>query len=71
MSPAALPVLFVKKLEEGLRFCVNYCKLNNVLVKDYYLLLLIKKSLNNLKGINYFSKVNIILAFNIVRIKAS
>jgi hypothetical protein len=69
-SPAASPVLFVKKPGGGLRFCVDYRELNNVLVKNRYLLPLIKESLNNLKRINYFSKVDIILAFNIVRIKA-
>jgi hypothetical protein len=68
-SPAALPVLFVKKLGSSLRFCVDYWGLNNVSVKDRYLLLLIKELLNNLKGIKYFLKVNIISAFNNVRIK--
>jgi hypothetical protein len=33
-SPAAFPVLFVKKADEGLRFCVDYQKLNNIFVKD-------------------------------------
>ena len=69
-SPAASPVLFVKKPGGGLRFCVDYRGLNNVSVKDRYPLPLIKESLNNLKGMNYFSKVDIISAFNMVRIKA-
>ena len=68
-SPAASPVLFVKKPDGGLRFCVDYRGLNNVSVKDRYPLPLVKESLNNLKGIKYFSKVNIIAAFNNVRIK--
>jgi hypothetical protein len=44
--------------------------LNNISVKDRYLLLLVKESLNNLKGMKYFLKVDIIAAFNNVRMKA-
>ena len=68
-SPAASPVLFVKKPDRGLRFCVDYRGLNNILVKDRYPLPLVKESLNNLKGMKYFSKVDIIAAFNNVRMK--
>ena len=69
-SPAASPVLFVKKPDGGLRFCVDYRGLNNISVKDRYPLPLVKESLNNLKGMKYFSKVDIIAAFNNVRMKA-
>ena len=68
-SPAASPVLFVKKPGGGLRFCVDYRALNNITVKDRYPLPLVKETLNNLKGMKYFSKVNIIAAFNEIRIK--
>jgi hypothetical protein len=69
-SPAASPVLFVKKPDGGLRFCVDYRGLNNISVKDRYPLPLVKESLNNLKGMKFFSKVDIIAAFNNVRMKA-
>lgn len=68
-SPAASPVLFVKKPDGGLRFCVDYRGLNNITVKDRYPLPLIKESLNNLKGMKYFSKIDIVAAFNNVRMK--
>lgn len=68
-SPAASPVLFVKKPDGGLRFCVDYRGLNNISVKDRYPLPLVKESLNNLKGMKYFSKIDIVAAFNNVRIK--
>jgi hypothetical protein len=68
-SPVASPVLFVKKQDGGLRFCVDYRALNNVTVKDRYPLPLIKESLNNLAGMKYFSKIDIISAFNNIRMR--
>ena len=38
-------VLFVKKSNRGLQFCINYQKLNTIIYKDWYLLLLIDKTL--------------------------
>jgi hypothetical protein len=66
----ASPILFVKKPGGGLYFCVDYRALNAITVKDQYLLLLIKESLNNLTGIKYFTKINIVSTFNNLRIKA-
>lgn len=68
-SPVASPVLFVKKPGGGLRFCVDYRALNNVTVKDRYPLPLINESLNNLAGMRYFSKIDIVSAFNNIRIR--
>ena len=44
-SPAAAPAIFVKKPGGGLRFCVDYRKLNAVTKKDRYPLLLIQETL--------------------------
>ncbi|KAJ8063485.1 hypothetical protein OCU04_007361 [Sclerotinia nivalis] len=68
-SASASPVLFVKKPNGDLRFCVDYCALNNLSMKDRYPLPLTKKSLNNLKGMKYFTKIDIISVFNNIRIK--
>lgn len=68
-SPVASPVLFVKKPGGGLRFCVDYRALNNITVKDRYPLPLITESLNNLSGMKYFSRIDIISAFNNLRIE--
>ncbi|KAG0154527.1 hypothetical protein PDIDSM_95 [Penicillium digitatum] len=57
---AASPVLFVKKPGGGLRFCVDYRALNAITVKD--------RNLNNLKGMKFFTKIDIISAFNNLRI---
>ena len=40
-SSAATPVLFIKKLGDGLRFCVNYRALNQITKKNRYSLSLI------------------------------
>ena len=45
-SPAALLVLFVRKLGGGLRFCVDYRALNALTKKDCYPLPLIRETLN-------------------------
>lgn len=68
-SPVASPVLFVKKPGGGLRFCVDYRALNNITVKDRYPLPLVKETLNNLAGMRYFSKIDIVSAFNNLRIR--
>ena len=40
-SPAAAPVLFVKKPGGGLRCCVDYCGLHDLTIKNKYPLPLI------------------------------
>ena len=45
-SSAASSVIFVKKPEDELCLCVNYCDLNNFTVKNQYLLPLIWETLN-------------------------
>jgi len=44
-APFASPVLFVRKLGGGLRFCVDYWKLNAITKKDRYPLPLIEETL--------------------------
>ena len=48
---------------------MDYQALNAISVKDCYPLLLTKESLNNLKGIRYFTKIDIVSAFNNLQIK--
>jgi hypothetical protein len=35
-SPTAAPILFIKKPKGGLRFCIDYRRLNRVIKKDRY-----------------------------------
>ena len=63
-SDAAASVLFMKKPEEGLCFCVDYWGLNAITVKNWYPLPLISETLNCLSWARIFTKLNIIAAFN-------
>jgi hypothetical protein len=62
-------VMFVKKSEEKLRFCVDYQDLNAITIKNRYSLSLIIEILNRLSRTKMFIKLNIISAFNRLRIK--
>jgi hypothetical protein len=67
-SPAAAPVLFVKKPGGGLRFCVDYRALNKVTRKDRYPLPLIQETLRNLSEGRIFTKLDVIAAFHQIRV---
>ncbi|KAH5222643.1 hypothetical protein HBI18_040700 [Parastagonospora nodorum] len=67
-SSAASPVLFVKKPGGGLRFCVDYRGLNAVTIKDRYPIPLIQETLSRLSKAKIFTKLDVIAAFNKLRI---
>ena len=66
-SSATSPVIFVKKPEGDLQLCVNYCDLNNLTVKNCYPLPLIWETLNLMVSSVIFIKLDIIAAFNKLR----
>ena len=66
-SLTASLVIFVKKSEGELHLCVNYCDLNNLTVKNQYLLPLIWETLNLMASSVIFTKLDIIAAFNKLR----
>jgi len=67
-SPAAAPILFVKKKDGSLRLCVDYRGLNRVTVKNRYPLPLITELLDHLSQARYFSKINLRNAYHQIRI---
>jgi hypothetical protein len=68
-SLALSPVLFIKKQGSGgLRFCVDYRKLNKLTVKDRYPIPLIQETLSRLSKAVVYTKLDIIAAFNRLRI---
>ena len=66
-SPAGSPILFVKKKDGSLRFCVNYCDLNEKTIKNRYPLPLIQETLMQLSKARYFTKLDIRGAYNLIR----
>ena len=67
-SQAAVSVLFIKKSESELQFCVNYWALNIITVKNHYLISLFKKTLHWLFQIKWYIKLDIIAAYNALQI---
>ena len=67
-SPAAAPILFVQKPGGGLRFCVDYRALNAITKRDRYPLPLIKETLAQVAQARWYTKLDIIAAFNKIRI---
>jgi transposase InsO family protein len=67
-SPAAAPVLFVKKPGGGLRFCCDYRALNRITKKDRYPLPLIHETLERIGKARWFTKLDVISAFHKIRI---
>lgn len=68
-SPTASPVLFAKKPGGGLRFCVDYRALNAITIKNKYPLPLIQETLSQLSRAKYYTKLDIISAFNCIRMQ--
>ena len=66
-EPFAAPILFVQKKDGSLRFCVDYRKLNAITKRDRYPLPLIQETLAQMLGAKYFTKLDIIAAFNKIR----
>ena len=66
-SPFAAPILFVKKSDGSLRFCIDYQKLNELTRKDRYPLPLIDEVLARLSRAQVFTKLDIRQAFHCIR----
>jgi hypothetical protein len=66
-APFAAPVLFVKKANGSLRFCIDYRKLNNLTRKDRYPLPLIDETLARLAKAKIYTKLDIRQAFHRIR----
>ena len=62
-------ILFIKKSKSSLRFYIDYYSFNTVTSKNRYSLTLILKTLNYLNRAKIFTKLDIISAFNRLRIR--
>ena len=61
-------ILFVLKKSGSLRFYVDYRRLNTITKKNRYPIPLIQEIIARLVGIRYFTRFNIVAAFNNLRI---
>jgi hypothetical protein len=66
-APFSSPVLFAKKANGGLRFCIDYRKLNSLTKKDRYPIPLIDETLERIARAKIFTKVDIRQAFHRIR----
>ena len=57
------------KKDSKLRLCVNYRKLNNIIVKNRYLLPNILELQDRLAGAKFFTALNLRRVYNLIRIK--
>jgi len=64
-------ILFVEKKDDSLRFCVDYRKLNALIKRNRYSLLLIDETLARIQDSKYLTQLNIIVVFNKLRMHSS
>jgi len=57
-------ILFIKKKDESLRFCINYRKFNALIKWNHYSLSLIDETFTYIQESKYLTQLNIIVAFN-------
>jgi hypothetical protein len=62
------PVLFVKKPDRSLQFCIDFRKLNQIICKNCYSLPLINKTLAWISRAKIFTKLNIRQTFHCIQI---
>ncbi len=60
----ASSILFVEKKDDSLRFCMNYQKLNALIKRNCYSILLINEVLAWIQDSKYLTWLNIIITFN-------
>ena len=68
-SAAASPILLMWKPGGGLRFCIDYQALNVVTIKNKYPIPLIFETQGKLAGAIWYTKLDVIYAFNRIRMR--
>ena len=67
-SPASAPILFNRKSNGSLQLCVNFWNLNNLTIKNRYLLPLIRELFNRLGRAKRFTQLNLTSVYHRMRI---
>nr|GEY65574.1 reverse transcriptase domain-containing protein [Tanacetum cinerariifolium] len=68
-SPWGAPVLFVKKKDASFWMCIDYRKLNKLIVKDRYPLPRIDDLFDQLQGLSVYSKINLRSGYHQLRVR--
>ena len=69
VSPWGAPVIFVKKKDETMRLCIDYCQLNKMTIKNRYPLQRIDDLFDQLCGATVFLKIDLRSGYHQVKIK--
>ena len=68
VSPWRAPVLFVKKKDDTLRLCIDYCQLNKMTIKNRYHWPHIDDLFDQICEATIFSKINLRSGYHQVKI---
>ncbi len=58
----ASPIVLVARKDEGIRFCVDFKKINKIIILDVYLLSVVNDTVDKFEGKKWFSFSSRILA---------
>jgi hypothetical protein len=68
-QPCGIPVILLQKKDDPWRLCIDYRSLKKNIVKNPYPIPQIDDLLNQLKGANFFSKIDLKLRYHQVTIE--
>nr|GEU56966.1 reverse transcriptase [Tanacetum cinerariifolium] len=69
VSPWGALVLFMKKKDGSMRLCIDYRDLNRVTIRDRYPLPRIDDLFDQLQGVKFFSKIDLISGYHQLQVK--